>query len=168
MPQIDLARSRKAAFFDRDGVLNVDHGYVHRYADWEWTPGAVGALGRLRDLGYRVLVVTNQSGIARGYYGEDQMHELHARANEDAGGLIDQFYFCPHGPDSDCSCRKPEPGMILAGLEDWGLDPKQSFLVGDKASDIEAATAAGVRGFLFTGGDLSAFVNVILAELGQA
>ena len=154
----------KAAFFDRDGVLNVDHGYLHSPDQWEWIPGALPALHRLRALDYKIVVVTNQSGVARGYYPERAVIELHDWLI-DQGAPLDAFYYCPHGPDDGCDCRKPAPGMILRALADLNLDPATSFLVGDKPSDVEAARAAGVRGFLFPGGDLDAFVEWVLAEV---
>lgn len=155
-------KAQRAVFFDRDGVLNTDHGYVYRYEDWEWTEGATEVLALLKENDFRVLVVTNQSGIARGYYTETEMHQLHERINQEAGGAVDQFYFCPHGPDSKCECRKPRPGMLFAGLADWSLHPEDCILIGDKPSDLEAAKAAGVVGYSFHGGSLLARVREIL------
>jgi len=172
----DPQSGRKAAFLDRDGVLNVDRGYVHRLEDLEWIEGAQAAVGRLNAAGYLVLVVTNQSGIGRGYYDEAALDAVHAKMRADfaaAGGRIDAFYACPFHPDAaedryrhpDHPDRKPNPGLILKGIEDWGVDPAASFLVGDKPSDMEAARRAGVTGHLFGGGDLDALVQTILASL---
>ena len=144
---------RRAVFLDRDGTINVDHGYVFRAGDFEFIPGAPEAIRRLKDAGYLVVVVTNQAGIARGLYGEDEVHELHRyldRELERYGAVIDAYYYCPHHPEigpepyrRECACRKPFPGMLLQAAADFPLDLSGSFLVGDKLSDIEAGLAAG-------------------------
>lgn len=165
---------RKAAFLDRDGVLNVDHGYVHRVEDLDWIPGAQAAVKRLNETGYLVVVVTNQSGIGRGYYDEPAMDAVHARLLEAfaaAGARIDAIYACPFHPDAaetryrhpDHPDRKPNPGLLLRAIADHGVDPAASFMIGDKPSDMEAARRAGVRGYRFAGGDLDALVSQILA-----
>jgi D-glycero-D-manno-heptose 1,7-bisphosphate phosphatase len=163
---------KPAAFLDRDGVLNVDHGYVHRIEDWQWMPGARQAVKRLNDAGYLVFVVTNQSGIARGYYDEAAMRRLHDWVRSDLatiGAHIDDIRHCPHLPDGsveayrrDCACRKPGPGMFLDLLASWPVDKARSFAIGDKKRDVEAAEAAGIRGFLYEGGDLDGFVAGLL------
>ena len=161
--------SRPAAFLDRDGVLNVDHNYVHRPEDLEWVPGARRAVARLNEQGFLVIVVTNQSGVGRGYYTEADVDRFHARLQADLaedGAHIDAFYICPFHRDAtveryrhpDHPDRKPNPGMILRAAADWNVDLAGSFRVGDKNSDIEAARAAGVPGWLFEGGDLDAFI----------
>lgn len=144
---------RLAVFLDRDGTINVDHGYVFRAGQFEFIPGAPEAIGRLKDAGYLVIVVTNQAGIARGLYGEAEVHELHRHLNRELeryGGVIDAYYYCPHHPEKgiepyrrECACRKPSPGMLLQAAADFSLDVGGSFLVGDKLSDIEAGLAAG-------------------------
>ena len=175
-PPPDIAgagRPRKAAFLDRDGVLNVDRGYVHRIADLQWIDGAQAAVRRLNDAGYLVLVVTNQSGIGRGYYDEAALEAVHARLAADfaaSGARVDAFYACPFHPEAvhdryrhpDHPDRKPNPGLILRAIADWGVDPAASFLIGDKPSDMEAARRAGVRGYPFAGGDLDALVARII------
>jgi D-glycero-D-manno-heptose 1,7-bisphosphate phosphatase len=161
---------RPALFLDRDGVLNEDQGYVHRWEDFRWIPGAREAVAAFNRAGWLVIVVTNQSGVGRGYYTEDDMHALHARLLqelEQAGGRIDAFYFAPHHPEAaldayrhpDPPDRKPNPGMILRALAEWPIDRERSILVGDKPSDMEAATRAGIRGLLFPGGDLAEFLK---------
>ena len=145
---------RPAAFVDRDGVLNVDHGYVFRVQDFEWLPGAIDALGQLQRAGYALVVITNQSGVARGLYTLDDVARLHAhlRADLQAHGVqLTAIYACPHHPDGvvpeyslNCACRKPMPGMIVQAARDHGLDLAASWLFGDKASDIEAGRGAGV------------------------
>ena len=170
MPQSPLdSHPRPALFLDRDGVLNEDRGYVARWEDFRWIPGAKDAVAAFNRAGWLVIVVTNQSGIGRGYYTEAAMHDLHARMAEDlaaAGGRIDAVYFAPHHPEAavesyrrpDPPDRKPNPGMILQALSEWPIDRERSVLVGDKPSDMEAAARAGVRGLLFTGGDLRRFL----------
>lgn len=149
-----MTDGRRAAFIDRDGVLNVDRGYVHRVEDFEWLPGAVQALQRLQAAGYALVVVTNQSGIGRGMYTEADLERLHRFVGDDLkrhGVSLAGIYACPHHPQAvleayrrDCDCRKPRPGLILRAMADHGLDPGRSCLFGDKASDIEAGRAAGV------------------------
>lgn len=162
-------RPRPALFLDRDGVLNEDMGYVARWEDFRWIEGAREAVAAFNDAGWLVIVVTNQSGIGRGYYTEEAMHALHARMAEDlaaAGGRVDAIYFAPHHPEAavgayrepDPPDRKPNPGMILKALSEWPIDRERSVLVGDKVSDMEAAARAGIRGLLFTGGDLKRFL----------
>ncbi|HEX4183021.1 MAG TPA: HAD family hydrolase [Caulobacteraceae bacterium] len=163
-----------AALFDRDGVLNVDHGYTHRPEDLAFTPGAVEAVRRLNRAGRRVIVVTNQAGVARGLYDEAAVNAFHAamdQALERQGARIDAYYYCPFHPEAtveayrhtDHPDRKPNPGMLLRALADFGITPEHAFLIGDRRSDLQAAEAAGVRGYLFTGGDLDKFVQEVLA-----
>lgn len=146
---------KRAAFLDRDGVINLDHAYVHRWEDFEFVPGAIDAMARLRRAGYALVVVTNQSGIARRKYTQSQFHALTQQmraALAAAGADVDAVYHCPHHPSGsdpefsiDCDCRKPKAGMLLRAAQDLGLSLPQSILVGDKPSDIEAARAAGLR-----------------------
>lgn len=153
MPSVSSLQQR-AAFIDRDGVINVDRGYVHLPEDFELIGGVDTALQRLQAAGFRLIVVTNQSGIARGFYSEAQYHRLTGHLRELLAGKgvrLDDVYHCPHMPDAavpafrrDCDCRKPAPGMILRGLKEHGLDPARSLMFGDKASDIEAGRAAGI------------------------
>jgi D-glycero-D-manno-heptose 1,7-bisphosphate phosphatase len=170
-----LTAARPAAFFDRDGVFNVDTGYTHKVEGVEWIAGGPEAVRRLNDLGYLVIVVTNQSGIGRGYYDEAAMHAVHdaLRAHlAQAGGHIDAIYFAPHHEEAvhdhyrhpDPPDRKPNPGMLLRAMADFAIDREASFLIGDKESDLEAARRAGVRGYLFEGGDLDAAVRGILGD----
>jgi D-glycero-D-manno-heptose 1,7-bisphosphate phosphatase len=160
---------KPALFLDRDGVLNEDRGFVHRWEDFVWIPGAREVVAMFNRAGWLVIVVTNQSGVGRGYYPEDDVHMLHERMREDlaaAGAHIDAFYHAPQHPEApveayrhpDPPLRKPNPGMILQALADWPIDRDASFLVGDKPSDLEAALRAGIRGVLFAGGDLKAFL----------
>ena len=161
---------KPALFLDRDGVLNEDQGYVHRWEDFRWIAGARETVADFNRAGWLVIVVTNQSGVGRGYYTEADVHALHVHMQSDlagVGGHIDAFYHAPQHPDAaepayrhpDPPLRKPNPGMILQALADWPIDRAASVLVGDKPSDVEAAARAGVRGVLFEGGDLRGFLG---------
>jgi D-glycero-D-manno-heptose 1,7-bisphosphate phosphatase len=148
-----------AAFLDRDGVLNVDKGYVHRPEDLEWIDGAPEAVGLLNQAGYRVIVITNQSGIARGFYDEEGLRQFHAHMQArlaEYGAHIDAFYYCPHHPEGRvpqfaiaCDCRKPKAGLLEQADRDTPVDKGRSFLVGDKDHDLQAARAFGIEGFKF-------------------
>ena len=152
---------RRAVFFDRDGVLNVDKGYVYKIEDFVWRDTAVEAIRLLNQRGVLAFVATNQSGVARGFYGEDDVRRLHAHIQGELalnGARIDDFRYCPHHPDaiieayrSDCACRKPRDGMIRDLLEQWRVDPGASILFGDKPSDVEAGAAAAVPSRLVDG-----------------
>jgi D-glycero-D-manno-heptose 1,7-bisphosphate phosphatase len=170
------AHRRRAVIFDRDGVLNVDHGYVFEVDKLEWIAGAKRAVRRCNDAGVLAIVATNQSGIGRGYYDEASMHALHDQMQADLaadGAHFDAIYFCPYHPQAEDEAlrhpdhpdRKPNPGMILRALSEWSLDPADVILIGDKPSDMAAAERAGVRGFMFEGGDLDAFLARKLATL---
>ncbi|MDR3176212.1 MAG: D-glycero-beta-D-manno-heptose 1,7-bisphosphate 7-phosphatase [Desulfovibrio sp.] len=169
------ALCRPAVFFDRDGVLNHDFGYVHTVEDFRWIEGARESILACNEAGYLVFVVTNQAGIAKGIYTESTMHALHAYMQADLRGMgahVDAFAFCPHHPEGlvpelrqTCSCRKPKPGMILQLYQEWPIDPKASFLIGDKPSDLQAAEAAGIAGYLFPGGNL---LDALLPRLSRA
>lgn len=144
-----------AVFLDRDGVINVDHGYVSTWERFEFLPGVPDALRALQDAGYLLIVVSNQSGIGRGYYCEADVESLNQAVAQHLGSTVgvtlSGFYHCPHHPTEaegefrrQCDCRKPAPGMIRQAVLDHGIDLKTSLLVGDKDSDIEAGRAAGV------------------------
>ena len=154
-------RKRGATFFDRDGVLNIDRGYTHEIQTYEWLPGAREAIRFVNDRGLYAFVVTNQSGVARGLYTEEDVRRLHAHMQRDllaSGAHIDDFRYCPHHPEAKieayrkpCDWRKPKPGMIRDLLAHWPVDLERSALFGDKDSDLAAAAAAGVKGFLADG-----------------
>jgi D-glycero-D-manno-heptose 1,7-bisphosphate phosphatase len=164
-----------AVFLDRDGVLIEDLGYVHRTEDLRWIPGAQAAVRRFNELGWWVFVVTNQSGVARGMFGPEAVEAFHAAMQSQlaaAGARVDAFYDCPFHAEATVEAwrhpnhpdRKPNPGMLLRALAEHPVDRERSLLIGDKDSDLEAARRAGVEGRLFTGGDLLAFVDAVLAE----
>jgi D-glycero-D-manno-heptose 1,7-bisphosphate phosphatase len=158
---LPFVAERPAAFLDRDGVINEERNYVYRIEDFRFLPGALQACRSFVEAGYLLVIVTNQAGIARGYYDTGAFETLtrwmEARFAE-AGAPLAAVYHCPHHPDAKierlrlaCDCRKPAPGLILQAQRDLGIDLRRSFLVGDKVSDIEAGRAAGVgRCFLLT------------------
>ncbi|WP_142803579.1 D-glycero-beta-D-manno-heptose 1,7-bisphosphate 7-phosphatase [Tepidiphilus sp. J10] len=145
---------KPAVFLDRDGVLNEDRGYVHRWEDFSFLPGAIEALRQLQQKGYLLVVITNQSAVARGLCTEADVLALHERMRaflRERGIELAGIYHCPHHPQGSvsdyaiaCACRKPEPGMILRAAQEHGIDLSRSLLVGDKLSDLEAGRAAGI------------------------
>lgn len=172
--QAELPRRlrRPALFLDRDGVLNQDLGYVGSRGRFHWTEGARPAIRAATDAGWHVFVVTNQSGVARGFYDEAAVRDLHAWMTDEArraGGTIDDVRYCPFHPAAalpayrrDSDWRKPAPGMLLDLIHAWELDPAACVLVGDQPTDLAAAAAAGVAAHLFTGDDLHALVDAIV------
>lgn len=160
---------RAAVIFDRDGVLNIDHGYVGDPVRLDWVAGARRAVRRINQAGILAIVATNQSGVARGYFDEAAVGRLHAAMQADLaieGAHIDAFYVCPYHAlavvpafaHPDHPDRKPNPGMILRAIADWRIDPSRALMIGDKPSDLEAARRGGISGALFDGGDLDAFL----------
>lgn len=168
--------SRPAAFLDRDGVLIHDCGYPHRPDQLQMMEGAAKAVKRLNDAGFVTVIVTNQSGVARGYFSEDTMHSFHdllLNALTKDGARIDAVYHCPFHEKAvdqkyfhpDHPERKPNPGMLLRAAKDLDLDLSDaSLMIGDNLSDIQAAERAGVRGYLFKGGNLDEFIAGILGN----
>lgn len=164
---------RPALFLDRDGVVNVDHGYVGSVDRFEWMTGAVETIRAANDAGCFVFIVTNQAGVARGYYDEKSVKAVHAHMQNELrlrGAHIDDFRYCPYHPDGSVpefsrpsDNRKPKPGMLLDLLEHWPIDVEKSFLIGDQLSDIEAAENAGVKGYLFdASGPLNDFAKPLI------
>lgn len=146
--------SKPAVFIDRDGVLNVDHGYVYEVDDFEFIEGAIEACQQIKQKGYLLILVTNQSGIGRGYYTEAEFHNLTEWMDwslADRGVDLDGIYYCPHHPEAEvaefkqeCDCRKPAPGMLLTAAKELKVNMAKSYFVGDKTADIMAGKAAGV------------------------
>ncbi len=137
----------RVIFLDRDGVINEDFGYVGSVKDFKFIDGVFEALREFLDMGYKLVVVTNQSGIGRGYYTLEDFNEVteHMKSELEKRGIeLLEVFYCPHHPDRGCGCRKPEPGMIEEAVKRYGIDTKNSWMIGDKPSDIEAAKSAGV------------------------
>ncbi|MFT6926954.1 MAG: D-glycero-D-manno-heptose 1,7-bisphosphate phosphatase [Psychromonas sp.] len=150
-----VANGKRAVFLDRDGVINTDNGYVSQRDDFEFIDGVIDACKVLKEKGYLLVVITNQSGIARGYFSEEQFHTLTEWMDwslADRGVDLDGVYYCPHHAEKgigeykiDCDCRKPKPGMLNSAIADLNIDAGQSILIGDKVSDIQAGLAAGIK-----------------------
>ena len=153
-----MVKKNRAVFLDRDGTINIEKGYLFRIEDFSFVPGAPQAIKLLKDAGFLVIVVTNQSGIARGYYSVRDVSLLHNYINAElarSGTTIDAFFICPHHPQGTveryaetCGCRKPLPGMLLTAAEEFSIDLGRSYIVGDKAADVAAGLQAGCRSLL--------------------
>ncbi len=140
--------TRKAVFLDRDGTLIPDRGYLADPGGVALFPGVPEALRSLRERGFLLVLVTNQSGIGRGFFSNADLEAVHRRLMqllERHGAGLDDIFFCPHAPDDACDCRKPKPGMILHAARKWGIDCTASFMVGDSPADMGAGRAAGCR-----------------------
>ena len=159
---------------DRDGTLIRDVPYLSRLSDVEFLPGVIDTIRKLNDLGIPVCVITNQSGVARGYFSEEFVQKTHRYMNallSREGASIDRFFYCPHLARSsdarynvDCLCRKPNPGLLFSALESFSADPSRAMMVGDAIRDVEAASSAGVKGYLISGGQSPQ--NPVLPETG--
>ncbi|MBR9973410.1 D-glycero-beta-D-manno-heptose 1,7-bisphosphate 7-phosphatase [Magnetospirillum sulfuroxidans] len=178
-----MSHSRRFVLIDRDGTINVEKHYLSAPEQIVLIPGVAAALRRLREAGFGIAIITNQSGIARGYFDLARLNAIHARLNEllaAEGAAVDGIYICPHGPDDDCACRKPLPGMAEQAMAEHGFDPKLSTVIGDKEVDVELGQAIGAATFLVRTGhgetyaatskadhvvaDLPAAVAIILGE----
>jgi len=142
---------KRAVFLDRDGTINVEKNYLHKIEDWEWTPRAVESIKLINEAGYLAIVVSNQAGIARGYYTKKDVELLHRQVDvmlAEQGAHIDFYYYCPHHADvgeiRDCECRKPKPGMLTQAQQDWNINFEKSYMIGDRLIDAEAAMSVGV------------------------
>lgn len=149
-------KTSRAVFLDRDGVLNEDSGYTHRIEDLKLLPGVPAALAELRLRGFKLIVITNQSGVARGYFDEAAVAAFHAALDAElvkqGGAAPDAYFVCPHLPDAkiaayakQCECRKPLPGMVFQAIKKFNIDAASAFFVGDRDSDVECAVRAKVR-----------------------
>lgn len=151
---ITMTEKNKAVFLDRDGVLNQEMGdYVCRFEDFHVLEHNFATLKQLQDRGYLLIVATNQGGLAKGWYTEQQLAEMHDHLKQlygEHGVEFTDIYYCPHHPNftGDCDCRKPKPGLLLRAIEKYNIDPSQSYFIGDRERDVEAGTAAGVTGIL--------------------
>lgn len=173
--EVPPRRVRPCAFLDRDGVLNEDKGYTHKPNDLAWIKDAKPAIRKLNEAGHYVIVVTNQAGVARGYYTPSDVDKFHAAMSAELakdGAYIDAYYMCPFHKDGIVEAyttdnhpdRKPNPGMILKAAKDWPIDMSSSFIIGDKESDLEAGKAAGIRAYKYTDGSLLHLVNTALSD----
>lgn len=150
---MELKGRHPAVFLDRDGTINVEKDYLFRVEDFAFIPGVPESIRVLKEAGYLVIVVTNQSGVARGYYSLDDVAKLHSHIQEQLAAMgtqVDAFYVCPHHPTEgfgvfrcDCDCRKGAPGMLLQAAAEHNIDMKRSYIVGDKLADVEAGERAG-------------------------
>lgn len=143
--------TRRFALIDRDGTINVEREYLSNPNGLELIPGAAKGLRLLKELGLGLVVLTNQSGIARGYFSLETLDAIHARLKALLAGegiALDGLYICPHGPDDDCDCRKPLPGLALQAAKDLGFDPSRAFVIGDKAADVDLGKAVGATSIL--------------------
>lgn len=145
-----MVKTIPAIFLDRDGTLNIDHGYVYEIDQFQFINGVIEACKELKEMGFALVLVTNQSGIARGMFTEEQFLQLTEWMDwslADRGVDLDGIYYCPHHPDFGgqvCDCRKPEPGMLLSAKKELNIDMPSSYMVGDKFEDMQAGLAAGV------------------------
>ena len=146
-----MVDTKKAVFFDRDGVINKEKkDYVKSISDLEIFPDIIEPIKHLRDSGFLVIVITNQSAINRGLTTHEKINEIHDEIQSflmSNATLIDGFYYCPHRPDENCVCRKPKPGLILKAAKEWKIDLESSWMIGDSDSDMRAAHAAGCKSF---------------------
>jgi D-glycero-D-manno-heptose 1,7-bisphosphate phosphatase len=169
---------RPALFLDRDGVINVDLGYVHRPEEFEFVDGVFELVAAANGAGYLVVVVTNQAGIGRGYYSEAQFQELTDWMKtkfRECGGIIDAVYFCPYHPEHgigayrrESEFRKPAPGMLLKAQRELDIDMDKSVFIGDKPSDMAAGRAAGVRTLLQLNGEMTCTDTILVTQLSEA
>ena len=154
----DYNSGKPAVFLDRDGTINEQMGYINHTCRFQLLPGAANAIKKLNDAGIPVVVISNQSGLARGYFPEELLIAVHEKMNRqlaEVGAHVDGMYYCPHHPEAKeerfraaCNCRKPKPGLVLQAAEEIGLDPKRSYVVGDRWSDIKTAANCGATSIL--------------------
>lgn len=143
----------KVVFLDRDGTVNVDYGYVHEAENFELLPDVIAGLKMLQDMGFSLLIITNQSGIARGYFSEEEYIDFQNYVKDylkSEGINILDFYYCPHGNDDMCNCRKPKTGLFYRACKDYEIEWESSYVIGDKLRDLAICKEKPVKGFLIT------------------
>jgi D-glycero-D-manno-heptose 1,7-bisphosphate phosphatase len=164
-----MKKKYNLVILDRDGVINEDSDeYIKSPAEWIPIPGSLEAIAKLNQAQIKVAVVSNQSGIARGYLTEATLQKIHAKMQSElakAGGKIDKIYYCPHHPEADCSCRKPKPKLLLAAMRDLKAKPEETIFIGDKWIDYETALNAGCDFILVKTGKGQRTINSHAAEL---
>lgn len=161
----------KAIFLDRDGTINVDKEYLSKIEDFEYLPGVIDGLKILQDVGYKLIIITNQSGIARGYYTEEDFLKLNNWMVQDLRGRgieISKVYYCPHHPEGkiekyriDCDCRKPKLGMYQRAIKDFDIDISESWTIGDKIRDSEICQTTDCRGYLISNLEKSDIIDAV-------
>jgi histidinol-phosphate phosphatase family protein len=167
---------KRAVFLDRDGTISRDVHYCCRVEDFEILPTVPQAIRLLNEYGFEVVVVTNQSGVARGYFTEETLLQIHQHMRQELaeyGAQVNAIYYCPHHPDDRCDCAKPGPGLLLRAAEELGIDLRSSFMIGDAVRDVEAGKTAGCRTVLIadglgTGRELTDLPDYIAADLLKA
>jgi D-glycero-D-manno-heptose 1,7-bisphosphate phosphatase len=142
----------KLIILDRDGVINYDSdAYIKSPDEWHAIPGSLEAIAQLNKAGIKVAIASNQSGVARGYFSEETLQKIHEKMSNELKkytGHIDKIFYCPHGPNDNCDCRKPKPGLLLQAFQYFNVKPEEAYFVGDSQSDIDAASAAGCDAIL--------------------
>lgn len=163
--------TNKAVFFDRDGTINIDPGYIGNPNLVELYPGTASAIAELKKAGFRIVVISNQSGIARGYFTSNEVEAVNQKINsllKDQGTEIDAFYYCPSHPDfntaEECKCRKPSPYLVFKAAEEMKLDLGSSYFAGDSLSDIECGINAGIKTILVKNGRTEEQISSLLVE----
>lgn len=163
---------QRLLILDRDGVINEDSpAFIKHPDEWLAVPGSLRALGAATQAGFRICIVSNQSGLARGLFSIEDLHRIHRKLLQEAmhhGAVVDGFFFCPHGPRQGCECRKPQPGLLHAAAARSGLELAHAVMIGDRASDLAAADAAGVRAMLVRTGHGAATAAALPAESAVA
>lgn len=149
-----MSKLNKGVFIDRDDTISRDVHYCSRPEDFELLPKAAAGIKLLNQGGFKVVVITNQSGIARGYFTEDMLNKIHQKMVDElakSGAHVDAIYFCPHHPDENCECRKPKPKLAHQAIKQLHIDPQQSFVIGDRLMDVELAKAIGCKSIMIPG-----------------
>lgn len=164
-------KKKAAVFLDRDGTINIDTGYVGAVEDFKFLPGVKYALADLKKKGFITVLISNQSGVGRGYFDAeavDKVHDFMQAELEAAGVKLDAIYYCPHEPENDCDCRKPNPAMVFAACDKYDIDPLKSYFVGDKESDVNAGKNAGCKSILLTEEKKETNADFVAADLVEA